>query len=754
MLEYFIFSSYGVFNLILLVFYKELFYWLFIITPQSEIIIFYSKYILLYLIFFTLMNFILIHFFKYLFNRQYYNLYVNKVTTVKKGSVFNFIFNIYKFFTKDFIYSIIYLNFFTALVFLIYFFKLIIIDGNSFEIVLYRWFSINFYDYLTNTTTELGWVINCEFLVDYLTGVMFFVVIFISFLIHIYSLNYMGHDKQLLKFISYLSLFTFFMILLISSGNLLQLFFGWEGVGLCSYLLINFWHTRVQANKAALKAMFMNRIGDWGLLLGIVLTYIYFQTLNFKLLALKLYAIDLKPFYLFSNYSGNKFVPVLITTICILLLIGAIGKSAQFGLHTWLPDAMEGPTPVSALIHAATMVTAGVFLIIRVSFLFEYSEFALNLIIFFGGLTIIFGATTACFQYDIKKIVAFSTCSQLGYMFLACGLSQYNLALFHLFNHAFFKALLFMTSGALIHELKDEQDIRKMGGLGKLYPNLFIYFLIGSLSLMGITGLSGYYSKDLIIESSLFLNNSFAKFGFFCSIVGVFFTSFYSIRLLYYVFFGKLRSRSVKRYYTNWKISKLLTIPLFLLMIFSIFSGYIFKDVFLSLDIIKNYNFFYSNSITEKSIISLSFLIYSLIFLSLYLNYLIIVKSTIRSLNEFLIYFKSVKFLGYRKNITNNLMNFELVKRISFFFNKKYYIDIFYNNLSKKSLIFFYYKVFTFVDRFFLETFGPKGITKVMLSLGTNFRKLQTGHISDYSFFFVISIIVLNAYFLFVVINL
>jgi len=304
----------------------------------------------------------------------------------------------------------------------------------------------------------------------------------------------MGEDPHLSRFLSYLSLFTFFMFILVTSDNFIQLFLGWEGVGLCSYLLINFWFTRIEANKAALKALLMNRIGDFGLLIGILLLFYFVRTVDFSVVFILAPYFMLKTFYIL----GHGFD--IITCVCFCLFIGSIGKSAQLGLHTWLPSAMEGPTPVSALIHAATMVTAGVFLIIRCSPLFEYAPKTLLLIIIVGVITAIFAATIGLVQNDLKKVIAFSTTSQLGYMIFVCGLSCYDISFFHLINHAFFKALLFLSAGSVIHAMSGEQDMRKLGGLIKLLPVTYIMMLVGSLALAGFPYLSGFYSKDLILE--------------------------------------------------------------------------------------------------------------------------------------------------------------------------------------------------------------------------------------------------------------
>ena len=366
-------------------------------------------------------------------------------------------------------------------------------------------FIINLLEWLTINSMEIYWGI----WIDSLTIVMLLIVLFISFLVHLYSIEYMAEDPHLVRFMGYLSLFTFFMLVLITASNFLQMFVGWEGVGLSSYLLISFWYTRIQASKSAIKAMLVNRVGDFFILLGLLLIYFIYETLDYSIV------FCLVPYFINYEIYISVFKFSIIDAICLLLLLGAMGKSAQIGLHTWLPDAMEGPTPVSALIHAATMVTAGIFLISRCSFIFEYSQTILNLVAIIGSLTAFFAASTGLFQNDIKKIIAYSTCSQLGYMLFSCGLSGYNLAIFHLYNHAFFKALLFLGAGAIIHSVMDEQDIRRMGGFSKVLPYTYICFLIGSLALIGFPFFSGFYSKDPIIELAFITQTNVSLFCFF-----------------------------------------------------------------------------------------------------------------------------------------------------------------------------------------------------------------------------------------------
>ena len=415
-----------------------------------------------------------------------------------------------------------------------------------------------------------GFWVSFGWMIDSLTLTMFLVVTVVSTLVHIYSTGYMGSDPYLPKFMSYLTLFTAFMLLLVSADNLVQLFIGWEGVGLCSFLLISFWYTRLGANKAAIKAMLVNRVGDAGLLFGMSLCYAIFRTVDFDIISCLL--LD-KDYQILINFLGSEFNALEI--ICAALLIGAIGKSAQIGLHIWLPDAMEGPTPVSALIHAATMVTAGVFLVIRCSTWFESAPNILIVMCYIGGWTALFAGSCGIAQHDMKKIIAYSTCSQLGYMFVCCGLSQYNLALFHLFTHAFFKALLFLSAGVVIHGFGGEQDLRKMGGAIHNMPIAYIMILIGSLALMGFPFLSGFYSKDVILEVSQVLPISLP--AYISCVIAAIFTTIYSLRLLYYGFLTQINSYRPYIYLLH-ENPKAMIFPLLVLFIATLGAGFVFSE--------------------------------------------------------------------------------------------------------------------------------------------------------------------------------
>ncbi len=598
-----------------------------------------------------------------------------------------------------------------------------------FSIYLYVFYSIN--GYLINLQCGFWFdfgllLVNWGFYFDQLTFSMLFVVLFISFLVHLYSFSYMSSDFYQLRFFSYLSLFTFFMLILITANNFFQLFLGWEGVGLCSYLLISFWYTRVQAVKSAIKAMVVNRIGDFALLFAIALIFYLYRTINY----LPLFILLSYTSFLDENFIFNL---SYIDLICIFLFIGAVGKSAQIGLHTWLPDAMEGPTPVSALIHAATMVTAGVFLLIRCSFFFEYSEVSLFVILLIGSLTAFFSSTIGLIQHDIKKIIAYSTCSQLGYMILACGLSNYNLALFHLITHAFFKALLFLTAGSIIHSLIDEQDIRKMGGLQKLLPISYTALLIGSLALTGFPFFAGYYSKDYIMESVFVSNNIMSYVLYFLVVIVAFFTSLYSLRILFLVFFAKTNiSRGVFFYITesSWTIC----IVLIILIFFSIFSGYFlfdlyagFGSIFLSNSILvlpEHYYQSYSEFIPVSiKLIPMIFGLLAIVLVSFFYfilgNYFFAIK---------LRYYWAYKFLI-----------------------KKWFFDIFFNKIFVHySYIFGYYITYLLIDKGILEFIGPYGlllfcnkISKIIqksffsISLSFNFLNISLYFILIFSYLLI-----------------
>jgi NADH-quinone oxidoreductase subunit L len=417
-------------------------------------------------------------------------------------------------------------------------------------------------NWISSGALSVDWALR----IDQLAVVMMCVVTLVSSCVHVYSVGYMSHDESKARFMAYLSLFTFAMLMLVTADNLIQLFFGWEGVGVASYLLIGFWNHKDSANAAAIKAFIVNRIGDFGLALGIFACFVLFGTVQFDLMFAQ--AEGLKD----ASFNFLGFDVHALTLICLLLFIGAMGKSAQLGLHTWLPDAMEGPTPVSALIHAATMVTAGVFLVARMSPVFEYAPDALMVVCIFGALTAFVAATIGLTQFDIKRVIAYSTMSQLGYMFFALGVSAYGAAIFHLMTHAFFKALLFLGAGSVIHALHDEQDMRNMGGVWKKIPATYALMWIGSLALAGIPFFAGYYSKDIMLEAAYADHSWFGTFAYWTGITAAFMTAFYSGRLLFMTFHGKPRMDHHTYDHAHESPPVMLT-PLILLSLGALFAG-------------------------------------------------------------------------------------------------------------------------------------------------------------------------------------
>nr|YP_008816167.1 NADH dehydrogenase subunit 5 [Roya obtusa]YP_009755755.1 NADH dehydrogenase subunit 5 [Roya anglica]AGZ90377.1 NADH dehydrogenase subunit 5 [Roya obtusa]QIQ22994.1 NADH dehydrogenase subunit 5 [Roya anglica] len=564
------------------------------------------------------------------------------------------------------------------------------------------------------------------FLFDSLTVVMLIVVTFVSTLVHLYSISYMSHDPHIPRFMCYLSIFTFFMLMLITGDNFIQLFLGWEGVGLASYLLINFWFTRLQANKAAIKAMLVNRVGDFGLALGIMGCFCLFQTVDFSVIfaCANLYA-DPSEFFLFCNTKVHA-----ITIICILLFIGAVGKSAQIGLHTWLPDAMEGPTPVSALIHAATMVTAGVFMIARCSPLFEYSPFALIVITFIGAMTSFFAATTGIMQNDLKRVIAYSTCSQLGYMIFACGISNYSVSVFHLMNHAFFKALLFLSAGSVIHAMSDEQDMRKMGGLASLLPFTYAMMFIGSLSLIGFPFLTGFYSKDVILELAYTKYTISGNFAFWLGSISVFFTSYYSFRLLFLTFLAQ--PLGFKRDVALCHDAPfIMAFPLIILAFGSIFVGYLAKDMMIGLG-----THFWGNSIF---ILPKNQLLADSEFGTPVIMKLIpLIFSICGALIAYQVHFLFTRFF-----FTSTFVQSKYSRLIYSMLNKRWLFDKVYNDFIVKPFLWFGYEVsFKILDKGVIEILGPLGIQITLRKIAREVSQLQTGFIAHYAFVMLIGLTV------------
>ena len=571
------------------------------------------------------------------------------------------------------------------------------------------------FEWITSGNFTANWSIN----IDPLSSVMLVVVTFVSALVHIYSIGYMSHDPHKPRFMSYLSLFTFSMLALVVSDNFLQLFFGWEGVGLCSYLLIGFWYKKEAANNAAIKAFVVNRVGDFGLAIGIFLIFFYFGSINFN------EVFQAAPKFIDKKISIFSYEASLITYICLFLFIGAMGKSAQFLLHTWLPDAMEGPTPVSALIHAATMVTAGVFLVVRCSPLFEYSQVALNVVTIVGMITAIFAASIALVQNDIKKIVAYSTCSQLGYMFFAAGVGAYHVAIFHLFTHAFFKALLFLGSGSVIHAFKDEQDIRNMGGVRKKLPYTYTLMLIGTLALTGFPFLSGFYSKDAIIEFAYLRNSVLGNYAVFIGVFTAFLTSIYSWRLFFKTFHGPYNNKNISINETR-ESPMVMIIPLFLLGAGALFAGFIFKETFIG---------HHSNDFWQTSIFFLNEIKHDHVPLWLLLITPVLVVITIPV--SFYYFIINTKILEEFKNTNLPLYNFLL---------HKWYFDELYESIfikPIKKIGFFFWKK---GDQGIIDRFGPDGISKMIKMLSNKAGQFQTGYIYDYAFVMLIGLSILLTY--------
>jgi NADH-ubiquinone oxidoreductase chain 5 len=566
--------------------------------------------------------------------------------------------------------------------------------------------------------------ISWGFLFDSLTVIMLVVVTFISTLVHLYSTEYMSHDPHLPRFMSYLSLFTFFMLVLITANNFIQMFVGWEGVGLCSYLLINFWFTRVQANKAAIKAMIVNRIGDFGLALGIFAIYSLFNSVNY-ITVFSLVPTMINKTIFFFNFEIHG-----LTLIGFLLFIGAIGKSAQLGLHTWLPDAMEGPTPVSALIHAATMVTAGVFLLARCSHIFEYTPNVLMIITGIGAMTCFFAASIGLVQNDLKRVIAYSTCSQLGYMIFACGLSNYSVGIFHLANHAFFKALLFLGAGSVIHAVSDEQDMRKMGGLKNILPFTYGMMLIGSLSLMGMPFLTGFYSKDVILEIAFAKFSVISHFAYWLGSFGAFFTAFYSIRLLYLTFLSE--SNSYRPVFLNVHDSPIrMGLPLIILAIPSIFIGYLMKDMIIGFGT----NFWGNAIFTVPSNLTLI----DSEFINSFNKLVPIYLSILGGLLSYFFYHSKFKELYYLKT---SLFGKELYQ----FLNRKWFFDKIYNEYINQYLLNFGYSgSYKIVDRGIIELLGPFGLSNLIYQVSLELKQFQSGLIYHYS---LIILLCLTCYFI------
>jgi NADH-quinone oxidoreductase subunit L len=583
------------------------------------------------------------------------------------------------------------------------------IEGHEARIELAR--------FIDSGALQTSWALR----IDTLTAVMLVVVTTVSGLVHLYSIGYMEEDPHRPRFFAYLSLFTFAMLALVTADNLVQLFFGWEGVGLMSYLLIGFWYHRPSANAAAIKAFIVNRVGDFGFALGIFATFTVFNTVQYDtIFASAPDQVDKTMEFLGMQVDA-------LTLICLLLFMGAMGKSAQFLLHTWLPDAMEGPTPVSALIHAATMVTAGVFMVARLSPLFELAPIALGVVTFFGATTAFFAATVGLVQNDIKRVVAYSTCSQLGYMFVAEGIGAYGAGIFHLFTHAFFKALLFLGAGAVIHALHHEQDMRRMGGLRKVLPFTWAMMLIGTLSLTGFPFTSGFVSKDAVIEAAYAAHSPIATYGFLLTLVAAVLTSFYSWRLMFLTFEGKPREKPEVLEHAHeppWTMG----LPLIVLALGSLLAGAIFMHFFIGPD---QTAFWRGSLVThggEHHEVPILVMLAPTLAMAVGL---------------------AIAWYFY---LTNPLVPFGLAKRfrgLYQFLLNAWYFDALYDFLfvrPAKRVGRFLWKT---GDGTIIDGIGPDGVAARVIDITNRVIKLQTGYIYHYAFVMLVGVALLITYFIF-----
>lgn len=595
-------------------------------------------------------------------------------------------------------------------------------ETETFTVPLLRW--------LQSGGLDAAWALR----IDTLTVVMLVVVNTVSALVHIYSIGYMHHDPHRPRFFAYLSLFTFAMLMLVTSDNLVQMFFGWEGVGLASYLLIGFWYKKPSASAAAMKAFIVNRVGDFGFLLGLFGVFVLFGSVNFSTIFASTAnylpaegAADSATVLTFLGYSLDK--TAAMTIVCLLLFMGAMGKSAQVPLHTWLPDAMEGPTPVSALIHAATMVTAGVFMLARLSPLFELSHSALTVVTFIGATTAFFAATVGLVQNDIKRVIAYSTCSQLGYMFVALGVGAYGAAVFHLFTHAFFKALLFLGSGSVIHAMSDEQDMRKMGGIRKLIPTTYWMMIIGTIALTGlgipatVIGTAGFFSKDAIIESAFVGHNAVAGYAFALLVIAACFTSFYSWRLIFMTFHGKSRASEEVLHHVH-ESPPVMLVPLYILAVGALFAGFVFHDQFIG----EAYEAFWKTALFTSAD---NHVLHEMHNVPMWVKMSPFVAMVVGFLLSYQFYIRSPetpkRLAAQHRGLYQFLLN-------------KWYFDELYDFLfvrSAKALGRFLWKT---GDGKIIDGLGPDGISARVVDVTQRVVKLQSGYLYHYAFAMLIGV--------------
>ncbi|AFK53805.1 NADH-quinone oxidoreductase subunit L [Tistrella mobilis] len=580
--------------------------------------------------------------------------------------------------------------------------------------------TVNLFTWIRSGELAFSWALR----IDSLTAVMLIVVNGVSFMVHIYSIGYMSHDPHKPRFMAYLSLFTFAMLTLVTADNLVQMFFGWEGVGLASYLLIGFWYKRPSANKAAMKAFVVNRVGDFGFSLGIFALFFVTGSVGFDAIFADL-----------GTVAGTSidFLGMTLPTIeviAVLLFIGAMGKSAQLGLHTWLPDAMEGPTPVSALIHAATMVTAGVFMVARLSPVFELTSFTSDMITVIGASTAFFAATVGLTQTDIKRVIAYSTCSQLGYMFFAAGVGAYPAAIFHLMTHAFFKALLFLGAGSVIHAMSDEQDMRKMGGIWKLIPVTYTFMWIGSLALAGLPPFAGFFSKDMILETAYAAHTGVGAYAFWLGIAAAFMTAFYSWRLLFMTFHGKPRADKHTMDHVH-ESPLVMTAPLFPLAVGAIVAGYI------GLPMVDPELHFWNGAITmlgEHNILEEAHHVPG------WVKLLPLVMSVGGIALAWFLYIRRPDLPGKIARDFSGLHKFLL---------NKWYFDELYDAIFVRPSLWIGRVLWQAGDRKIIDGLGPDGIAAVSVDLARRAGRMQSGYVYHYAFAMLIGLALIVSYFFF-----
>jgi NADH-quinone oxidoreductase subunit L len=579
---------------------------------------------------------------------------------------------------------------------------------------------VSLFNWMTAGDLKVDWAIR----VDTLTAVMLVVVTTVSAFVHLYSIGYMAEEPYRPRFFCYLSLFTFAMLMLVTSDNLVQLFFGWEGVGLMSYLLIGFWYQKPEANAAAIKAFVVNRVGDFGFALGIFAVFMMTGAIDFGTIFAQAPSLTGKTIH-FLAWDVDA-----LTLICILLFIGAMGKSAQFLLHTWLPDAMEGPTPVSALIHAATMVTAGVFMVARLSPLFELAPTAQSVVVFFGATTAFFAATVGLVQNDIKRIVAYSTCSQLGYMFVAMGVGAYSVGMFHLFTHAFFKALLFLGSGSVIMAMHHEQDIQKMGGLKNKIPFTYAMMVIGTLALTGFPLTAGYFSKDAIIEAAFASKNPMAVYAFVLTVAAAALTSFYSWRLIFVTFHGRPHDRH--HYDAAHESPAVMLIPLAFLAGGAILAGYPFKELFVGYGV----ETFFRDSVKVDGGSHILEALH-------HVPYTVALLPTLMMALGFIV--------SWHFYIRNPALPAELARQhepLYKFLLNKWYFDELYDIVFVRPTLWLGRLLWKQGDGRIIDGLGPDGVSARVLDITRGAMRLQTGYLYHYAFAMLIGVAALITWFM------